>query len=81
MPAGEWNVSQLDYFCFWVLFLWGFSFHVIHCLDVKMDWCNTKIDGKQLDPHVIYKEMVRLYLIQLMNFHSLIAKPFLLLAI
>jgi alpha-galactosidase len=24
---------------------------------VKMDWCNTKINGTQLDPHVQYKQM------------------------
>jgi alpha-galactosidase len=27
------------------------------CLDVKMDWCNTKINGTQLDPHTQYKQM------------------------
>ena len=26
--------------------------------DVKMDWCNTKVDGVELDPHVVYKNMV-----------------------
>ena len=26
--------------------------------DVKMDWCNTKINGTQLDPKVQYPQMV-----------------------
>ena len=27
--------------------------------DVKMDWCNTDINGTQLDPKVQYPQMVR----------------------
>ena len=26
-----------------------------------MDWCNSKINGTQLDPHEQYKEMVKFY--------------------
>ena len=26
-----------------------------------MDWCNTKINGTELDPHKQYREMVRIY--------------------
>ena len=28
-------------------------------IDVKMDWCNTKVDGKQLDPKIQYPQMVK----------------------
>ena len=27
-------------------------------VDVKMDWCNTNINGTQLDPKVQYAQMV-----------------------
>ena len=29
-------------------------------IDVKMDWCNTKVDGKQLDPKDQYPQMVNI---------------------
>ena len=27
-------------------------------IDVKMDWCNTKVNGTELDPKVQYAQMV-----------------------
>lgn len=27
-------------------------------LDVKMDWCDTTVNGQKLDPHIVYKNMV-----------------------
>ena len=40
------------------------SVHASHSVhvnspDVKMDWCNTKVNGTQLDPKVQYAEMVK----------------------
>ena len=29
-------------------------------IDVKMDWCNTNVDGKQLDPKIQYPQMVNI---------------------
>ena len=34
------------------------NYHGTSKTDVKMDWCNTKIDGKQLDPKDQYPQMV-----------------------
>lgn len=28
-------------------------------IDVKMDWCNTKVNGSELDPKDQYPQMVR----------------------
>ena len=27
-------------------------------LDVKMDWCDTTVNGQKVDPHIVYKNMV-----------------------
>ena len=58
MHHGELSVSQSSYSVYCLSspsFICVFS--VI--IDVKMDWCNTKINGTQLDPKVQYPEMVR----------------------
>ena len=34
-------------------------FTAINMIDVKMDWCNTRVNGAQLDPHIVYKNMVQ----------------------
>ena len=34
------------------------SYYYNATTDVKMDWCNTKIDGKELDPKDQYPQMV-----------------------
>lgn len=56
-PTGEWSVSSA-------------GAHLVHvcsvnppaAADVKMDWCNTDINGTQLDPKVQYPQMVRAHM-------------------
>ena len=35
------------------------------CVVLKMDWCNTKINGTELDPKTQYPQMVRILTIDL----------------
>ena len=55
MLTGEWSVSAAST---------DFVPQALTCrcftaADVKMDWCNTDINGTQLDPKVQYPQMVR----------------------
>ena len=55
--SGVWNVSKsVDL----VLTKCHYYYYHYLCLfiDVKMDWCNTNINGTQLDPKVQYAQMV-----------------------
>ena len=36
---------------------------IFSLVDVKMDWCFTKINDTQLDPHNAYKAMVNMHAI------------------
>ena len=56
MLPGEWNVRcvcQCSLRC-------SYSPYCTLPTDVKMDWCNTKINGTQLDPKEQYPQMVKL---------------------
>lgn len=73
MPSGVWNVSPLvyPYRCFyWLHVLYTvYRLYILTVLlniyvDVKMDWCNTEINGSQLDPKTQYPQMVRVFSVQ-----------------
>ena len=54
MHSGEWSVSST---CYKKLVLHNY---LLINIDVKMDWCNTNINGTELEPKVQYAQMVRI---------------------
>ena len=55
MPAGVLNVGELA-LC--IVVCCKSMCIVSLLLDVKMDWCNSKVNGTQLEPRVQYPQMV-----------------------
>lgn len=41
-----------------------------YTIDVKMDWCNTRVNGAQLDPRIVYKNMVQTIIINTTTINS-----------
>lgn len=53
LPAGELTVCLVSHN---LLINFVILRSVSVCLDVKIDWCNTKVDGKELDPETVHTE-------------------------